>query len=71
MMFLLNAIALDIDTVNKHGAVVGPDRMPWTVTVRQPAIENVLRELKTGYEGAVTFPEGLSMTLKPAVWTTR
>ena len=45
---------------------VGSDRVPRTVAVRQPAMQDFLRTLKVGDEVEVTFTEAVAVSVEPA-----
>ena len=47
-------------------AFIGPDRVPRTVAVRQPAMRDFLRTLKVGDEVEVTFTEAVAVSVEPA-----
>ena len=55
-----------VNTVNNTVAFIGPDRVPRTVTVRQPAMQELLRTLKIGDEVDVTFTEAVAISVEPA-----
>ena len=45
---------------------IGPDRVPRTVAVREPAMRDSLRTLKVGDEVEVTFTEAVAVSVEPA-----
>jgi hypothetical protein len=45
---------------------IGPDRVPRTVAVRQPAMQDFLRTLKVGDEVEVTFTAAVAVSVEPA-----
>jgi len=45
---------------------IGPDRVPRTVAVRQPAMREFLRTLKVGDEVEVTFTAAVAVSVEPA-----
>ena len=45
---------------------IGPDRVPRTVAVRHPAMQEFLRTLKVGDEVEVTFTEAVAASVEPA-----
>jgi hypothetical protein len=45
---------------------IGPDRVPRTVAVREPAMQDFLRTLKVGDEVDVTFTEAAAISVEPA-----
>src|SRR3712207_4719284 len=47
-------------------AFIGPDRVPRTVAVREPAMREFLRTLKVGDEVEVTFTEAVAVSVEPA-----
>jgi hypothetical protein len=55
-----------VNPANSTVAFVGPDRVPRTVAVRQPAMQDFLRTLKTGDEVEVTFTEAVAVSVEPA-----
>jgi hypothetical protein len=55
-----------VNTASNTVAFIGPDRVPRTVAVRQPALQEFLRTLKVGDEVDVTFTEALAVSVEPA-----
>jgi hypothetical protein len=55
-----------VNPTNNTVAFVGPDRMPRTVTVQQPAMREFLRTLKVGDEVDVTFSEAVAVSVELA-----
>ena len=55
-----------VDPANGTVSFIGPDRVPRTVAVRQPAMQDFLRTLKAGDEVEVTFTEAVAISVEPA-----
>ena len=55
-----------INPANGTVAFIGPDRVPRTVAVRQPAMRDFLGTLKVGDEVEVTFTEAVAVSVEPA-----
>ena len=55
-----------VNPANNTVAFVGPDRVPRTVAVRQPAMQEFLRTLKVGDEVEVTFTDAVAISVEPA-----
>lgn len=55
-----------IDTASNTVAFVGPDRVPRTVAVRQPGLQEFIHTLKPGDEVDVTFTEAVAISVEPA-----
>jgi hypothetical protein len=55
-----------INLANNTVAFIGADRVPRTVAVRQPGLQDFLRTLKVGDEVDVTFTEALAVSVGPA-----
>jgi len=62
-------VRVTIESVNPAShtvAFIGPDRVPRTVAVRQPAMQEFLRTLKVGDEVEVTFTNAVAISVEPA-----
>jgi hypothetical protein len=55
-----------VDPANGTVSFIGPDRVPRTVAVRQPAMQDFLRTLKAGDEVEVTFTEAVAISVETA-----
>jgi hypothetical protein len=55
-----------VNPASNTAAFIGPDRVPRTVAVRQPAMQEFLRTLKVGDEVEVTFTEAVAVSVEPA-----
>src|SRR5215210_2823110 len=51
-----------VNPANGTVAFIGPDRVPRTVAVRQPAMQDFLRTLKAGDEVELTFTEAVALS---------
>lgn len=54
-----------INTENHSVAVIGPDRVPRTFVLRQPAMQALLPSLRVGDEVDVTFTDAVSLRVVP------
>ena len=54
-----------INPASNTVAFIGSDRVPRTVAVRQPAMQDFLRTLKVGDEVEVTFTEAVAISVEP------
>jgi hypothetical protein len=55
-----------VNPANNTVSFIGPDRVPRTVAVRQPAMQDFLRTLKVGDEVEVTFTEAVALSVEPS-----
>jgi hypothetical protein len=55
-----------VNPANNTVSFIGPDRVPRTVAVRQPAMQDFLRTLKAGDEVEITFTEAVALSVEPA-----
>ena len=55
-----------VNPANGTVSFIGPDRVPRTVAVRQPAMQDFLRTLKVGDEVDITFTEAVAISVEPA-----
>jgi hypothetical protein len=55
-----------VNPANNTVSFIGPDRVPRTVAVREPAMQDFLRTLKAGDEVEITFTEAVALSVEPA-----
>ena len=55
-----------INPASNTVSFIGSDRVPRTVAVRQPAMQDFLRTLKVGDDVEVTFTEAVAVSVEPA-----
>ena len=55
-----------VNPANNTASFIGPDRVPRTVAVRQPAMQDFVRTLKVGDEVEVTFTEAVAISAEPS-----
>ena len=55
-----------VDPANNTVSFIDPDRVPRTVAVRQPAMQDFLRTLQAGDEVELTFTEAVAISVESA-----